>query len=271
MTPVIVRYPLDPTGVNPSNFVQGEVHTLVPRRARAIATTYGGFFSESVVVHDQATNRLLTKDVDYYCAELYEVPTAKYGKEICAVIVIIDETVSDTVVVDYQAIGGNFSGSADVIVQLVNSLELDDRPLAWGSIIQRPSEFPPSHHLHDIGDVYGFEYMVHALERIRSSIQAGDGVAHNAIYKYIDQNVGKLSQPILDRILSEIAVHEAKSDPHPQYMTSAESTSAINSAITTHVNAADPHPVYTTNSSDAVVLNKQSVAGRNLALGIKRT
>ena len=46
----VIRYPLDPTGVNPNNLVIGELAVLQTRPVRAITPIYGPFFSESVKV-----------------------------------------------------------------------------------------------------------------------------------------------------------------------------------------------------------------------------
>ncbi len=185
-TPQVIRYPLDPTGTSPDNLVSDEPHALPARQKRAIAPQYGAFYTESIVVVDAATNTPLTKGVQYYPAELYEVPTGMFGKEVCAIILITDPSVSANVKITYQAVGGEYSRSAQAIIQQIEALNLDDRPVEWGSIINKPSEYPPSHHLHDLGDIYGFEYMVHALDRIRAAILMGDDVSHDAIYQYID-------------------------------------------------------------------------------------
>lgn len=187
MTPLVVRYPLDPTGTSPNNLVAGEIQNLTPNRnVRAIATLYGAFFTESLIITDIATNTVLTPGTQYYAAELYELPTSRYGKEICAVILITDTSVSNQVSLQYQTLGGPYGTSATAIIQQIENLQLDTRPVAWGDILDRPSAFPPSFHLHDIGDVYGFEYVVHALDRIRDAIEVGDSAQYDQIYAYID-------------------------------------------------------------------------------------
>ncbi|MNU19574.1 hypothetical protein D3C71_78030 [compost metagenome] len=185
-TPNVIRYPLDPTGTNPDNLVVDEPHTLPARQIRAVATEYGAFYTESMVVVDAATNQPLVKGVQYYAAELYEVPSGMFGKEVCAIILIKDPSVSPNIRIRYQAVGGEYSRSVTAIIQQIEALNLDDRPVEWGSIINKPSEYPPSHHLHDLGDIYGFEYMVHALDRIRDAILRGDDISHDTIYQYID-------------------------------------------------------------------------------------
>lgn len=206
MTPLIVRYPLDPTGTNPNNLVTGEIQNLTPNRnVRAIATLYGAFFTQSLVVTDTATNQVLTPGTQYYAAELYELPTARYGKEICAVILITDPTVSNQVSLQYQALGGPYGTSATAIVQQIENLQLDTRPVAWGDILDRPSEFPPAFHLHDIGDVYGFEYLVHAIDRVRDAIEVGDSAQFSQIYAYIDH----INSVLTGSIASSFAAFQA--------------------------------------------------------------
>jgi len=213
-TPNVIRYPLDPTGTNPDNLVSDEPHQMPARQIRAIATEYGAFYTESVTVVDAATNQPLVKGVQYYPAELYEVPTGMFGKEVCAIIMITDPSVSANVKITYQAVGGEYSRSVTAIIQQIEALNLDDRPVEWGSIINKPSEYPPSHHLHDLGDIYGFEYMVHALDRIRAAILMGDDVSHDTIYQYIDARdnyVIGLIQSQSDALAAHIA---DKNNPH---------------------------------------------------------
>jgi len=186
MSPITIRYPLDPTGLSPDNLVQGEVHALTSRTTRSLCPTYGAYFEDSMIIVDQNTMQPLVKGTQWYPGELYEVPTALYGKGIYAIVIITDSHVSNSVSIQYQAIGGEY-GSAELgIVNALNTLELDDRPVLWPNVEAKPSDYPPSIHLHDAGDVYGFEYVVHALERIKMAIEFGDNISHDRIMKYVD-------------------------------------------------------------------------------------
>ena len=191
MTPMVIRYPLDETGTRPDNLVLNEPHELGSRQVRCIALHYGAFFTESLRVRDAATGQLLNS-TQYYPAELYAVPTALYGKEICAIIVITDPTVSSNVLVDYQVLGGYYGASTQAIIQQLDNLNLDDRPVSWPNIIDKPSEFPPTWHYHDAGDIFGFEFVVQALDRIRDAILMGDQASHDEIYRYIDRMYDEL-------------------------------------------------------------------------------
>lgn len=191
-TPIVPRYPLDTTGVSPNNKIEQEAHTLTNRPIRAIAPEYGAYFTESIVVRDTTNSTELVKNTDYYCAEMYAVPSSKYGKEICSIVVITNPAISSNVDIDYQALGGPWSYSQQAIVQMIDSLNLDNRPVTWDDIINKPHGFNPVHHLHDAGDVYGFEYVVAELERIRQAILLGDSVSHDLIYAYINNEIERL-------------------------------------------------------------------------------
>lgn len=213
MNPVIYRYPLDPTGLSADNKVVDERHQLNTRAVRCVAPTYGGFFSESLIVKDAVTGRVLVRGVDYIVAELFEFPTGRYGKEINGIIVIKNAALT-AVLITYQALGGDYSYSMDAIISMIESLNLDERPVEWGNIVGRPPAFEPASHLHDLGDVYGFEYVVHSLERLRSAILLGDVASHDEIYAYIDR-WGDEIQEAIDLLATKLTAHENnRSNPH---------------------------------------------------------
>lgn len=209
----LYRFPLDPTGVNTSNRVVNEPHTLVNRVVRAFAPYYGAYFTESLIIRDVSTGLTLTSS-QYKTVELYEFPTGRYGKEICGVIMIVDASVSNNVEITYQALGGEYSNNSDAIISMINSLDLDNRPVNWPDLIGKPPGFEPAAHYHDIGDVYGFEYITHAIERLRTAILAGDGASHDELRRYIDDWAALLTSSG-NNSLSELRAHTSSTlNPH---------------------------------------------------------
>lgn len=187
---------LDLTGTNVNNRVIGEPHSLPVRRYRSIAPLYGPYYTESLIVTDASNSELLTKDIHYKCVDIVGIPTAQTGKEICTVLVITAPTVSSQVTITYQALGGGYEHNHEAIKKLIDNLLVDDRPVYWPSIINRPADFTPSHHLHAIGDVYGFEYLTSELERLRTSIMLGDERSHTDILNYIDSNINTIKSVV---------------------------------------------------------------------------
>lgn len=213
MTVTQYRYNLDPTGLSPNNLVVDEEHQLSNRTVRCVAPTYGGFFAQGVIVKDAVTGLALVKGRDYYFGELFEFPTGRYGKEIFGVIVITKTTVT-RVKITYQALGGDYSYSMDAVVAMIENLNLGERPVEWGNIVGRPPLFDPASHFHDAGDIYGFEYVVHSIERLRAAVLLGDTASHDEIYSYID-SWGEDLRTDIDALQLQFAAHrDNKSNPH---------------------------------------------------------
>ena len=162
---------LDITGLNVNNKVVDEPHDLSNRPVRSIATNYGPFFAESVIVRDGAA--LLTRGADYQIVELHQEATLRYGKEISSVILIINSGISSHVTVTYQALGGHYTYNDFAIANMYQSVINDNRPVEWTNVFNKPTEFNPAIHRHLLDDVYGFEPIVDYLERIKRAITLG--------------------------------------------------------------------------------------------------
>lgn len=214
MGTIILKYPEDPTGVNPNNLVINEPHDLGSARNRAFVPNYGSYFTESMIITEAVTGRVLTKGTHYIAAQLQQDATLAMDKEICAVVVIIDEEVRDSLLFTYQVVGGVFSTSASALASLIEALDIDERAVEWGGLIGIPSAFPPTPHLHDIGDVYGFEYLVEALDALRNAILIGDESAHDELRQYINYQDG-LQTGLVDDLRVDFEAHEdARNNPH---------------------------------------------------------
>jgi len=185
MSLVPVKYPLDLTGAAASNRVQDEAHELGNAHIRICVPHYGAFFTDSIALRDAATNRVLRKGVDYYPSVLYTLPTEQTGREVHQILVITDATCGPNVLFDAQMLGGEYSYSYDAIVQLVQRLGIDGRPIEFDNIIGKPDSFAPAPHLHDAGDVYGFEYLTSALDRVTDALKLGSAGGQKAIYDYL--------------------------------------------------------------------------------------
>lgn len=129
-------------------------------------TVSGGFYTMSPM----ALGPLLVPGADYVCTMLQQDATRVSGKEVCQIIVITNPTLMNDVVLEYQAVGGEYSVSSDALEQLIEALNLDNRPVVWGEIIGLPNAFPPVQHLHHIEDFKGFGHLVDVLDDISSML-----------------------------------------------------------------------------------------------------
>lgn len=182
---LVLKYPIDPTGVNPNNRVLREEHDLGSGVNRALVPNYSAFYSESLEVFVEDRVDPLIPNQHYIAAQLHGDASAALNKEVCLVVIITDQSIMGKVFLTYQTVGGEFSVSVDALRRAIEDEDLDDRSVSWGDLIAKPSAFAPAPHLHDIGDLYGFEYLVESLEALRIAILIGDEAVHEEIRQFI--------------------------------------------------------------------------------------
>lgn len=189
MTETLIRYELDVTGINPDNLVTGELHDLTAREVRAITTIYGPFYTAGLAVRDYSNGLTLVRGIHYQCVELLQDATLRYGKEICSIILIIDRQISPKVEIDYQVVGGHYIKDGSAIANLYQTVINDNRPIQWENILSKPIEYPPTLHRHLVEDLYGFEPVVSALERIRNAMTLSNVPAFEAVLDWVGRRV----------------------------------------------------------------------------------
>lgn len=210
----IIKYPLDLSGTNPTNLVTQEFHSIGPDYGRAIALDHGPFFTESLVVIERVSGRVLDPHDDYMVLQPYQEATRRTGQPVAAVIYVHNKQVADELYIDYQVVGGEFSWSIYAIKQLIEDLELDNRPVYWGDIIGRPLTFPPTPHLHPLSDTYGWEFIGYQLEEISRAILNGDVGAHEEMMRVINLQFDEL-RAYVDLLKDYAEAHTADMDnPH---------------------------------------------------------
>lgn len=189
------RYPVDYTGVSPDNTIIDEPHQPTRRKVRCIAPMYAPFFADSMKVYDGVNPTPLTPGTQYKVMNIIPLPTAMAdnGKEVYALIAILDESVGDNIKLDYQTIGGDYVQSYEAALNLLEALTNDNRPAAWPNIIGKPQVYPPALHLHAVGDAIGWEYVAVAVQQVREAIINGDAVDHDAILTYLDAQTAALT------------------------------------------------------------------------------
>lgn len=166
--PLKIRRPFDPTGENRDNYVHSEIHTLPPLARRIIVPRMGAFYAKSLVVRQGGETLKLGED--YELAALYHDATVEVGQDVNVLIVFTNEKIIGDVELDYQVVGGDFTGTFEMIQQYVNVLLVDPRKVRWDDILAKPDFYAPREHFHDIHDVYGLNAIVPILEQMRQAL-----------------------------------------------------------------------------------------------------
>ncbi|MNZ21802.1 hypothetical protein D3C78_388830 [compost metagenome] len=203
--PPIIQYPLDLKGNSPTNKIVGERREISTNSERVFVPKAGPFYTESFVLINDDTGEPLVPVDDYVLAQPFSQASLRSGKDVqCAVVIKLQAPIA--VRMDYQVVGGEYSWNLGALAALIEELDLDERPIKWGSIVGRPTMYPPAPHIHDIGDSYGWEYVVWQLERITNAILVGDEASHDELRQQM--------QFIRDQLQANIDAVDDKVDLH---------------------------------------------------------
>jgi len=178
--PPVIQYPLDRTGTSETNKVVGERREINIASERAFVPKAGPFFANSFILYNADTMEPLRPVDDYILAQPHAQAAQRTGLDVQSVVVLKVPT-PIAVTYDYQVVGGEYSWNLEGLQALIDELTLDDRAITWGSVIGRPTAYPPTPHIHDIGDTFGWEYVVWQLERITNAILVGDEASHDEL------------------------------------------------------------------------------------------
>lgn len=225
-------YPLDLTGLAPSNLITDETHLFNEPSERLFVPGGGPFYHIGLSIRNSANNQLLLPNTDYKLLHLHKPAARESGKDVYAVVYIINENIPG-IIMDYRVVGGIHGETASVIRTLLESFPLPNNgnSVAWGQLIGVPTQFTPAEHLHHIDEIYNFNDVVSVLEQLRIAILAGDGPAINAIYQYFHQYLTNADYATRDELLSITSItpfFEIKS--FPDYATLRNATTMINGA-----------------------------------------
>lgn len=180
-------YPIDFTARNATNLASNEEYTIGVGKYRTIVPNKGAIYADSIILKEKVGGKLLKRGTDYECLYTYtDLIRQASGKEVVGAIVIYNESAKADLVLTYQFVGGPFSSSALAISQAIEALNLDDRDVLFENLINVPDYFIAAPHVHDIGDVFGFEYIINMLASIREAVLIGDNAVNSAIKTSIE-------------------------------------------------------------------------------------
>lgn len=210
-----IKYRLDVTGTSPNNRVIREPrHIGVADEIRIIVPRCGAFFTDSLKMYDAYTHEPLFENRDYKCLHLDSEAYKKSGKPVAYMIAITNPSVNTDVYYDMQAYGGMGVYLIPLLNQLIPLLQSEDRIQLWNRIADKPTAFNPGKHYHDVGDFYGFEFLVLSLLRISDMIIGNDIDDHTeiqAMINILDAEFRRRWQSFVDSLNQHI---EDISKPH---------------------------------------------------------
>ena len=161
------KYPLDLTGSLPANRVAGETRQIVHDEERYFIPAGGPFYTKSLKVWSQG--QLLSPNIDYKALDLNRDATLASGKEVCNVIYLSKSTTD--FVFQYQVIGGEYLDLTKDVLSFIQNTPLNQiETLEWGSVLYKPTTFPPADHTHVLTDWRGYGEACALLAEMQNAI-----------------------------------------------------------------------------------------------------
>jgi hypothetical protein len=213
----ITKLPIDFKGTLASNLRTGEEHVLNKANGRVnrmFTPDFGAFYTESLVVRTAAGVPLI-RDQDYVVTYYYPDLGELSSKEVCAIIVITNPAISNTVRITYQAVGGPYALSIKELKVVLDETEAAPEKIKWTDIVNKPLQFTPDpDHTHEYWQLYGLESTNVNLDLLGKAWEKGRKslIDENRIYY---QNYILLAQAAVDAYRLKVQAHITdKDNPH---------------------------------------------------------
>ena len=162
-------YPIDPTGISPSNRVIDETQVISPPGRVTDASFFvprvTPFFREGLVIK-QGT-RTLIENVDYQLIFRSVALSEHFERELFGGVMFTDRNYAGTLKLSYQVLGGDFQNNEHELLERLARVSGAVRWVTYDQIIGTPSGFPPAYHQHDMEkDLVNMGDVVDAVEKI---------------------------------------------------------------------------------------------------------
>lgn len=188
MSDIIFQYPLDLKGTLTSNAVTIPVVLGSGKVNRSFAFPAGPFYADSFKL--RATNSPTTsykRGTDYELIFAHPAYQKLSGnQEICMAVVVINSSIPTDIQVSAQVVGGPASANVAAITQAIAILDIDNKKVNFADLIDFPDTLPGAPAFKDVGDIFGFEYVITMLSGILDAIGSGDSVQLEKIKDIIE-------------------------------------------------------------------------------------
>lgn len=170
-------YPLDKTGVAPSNLVTNEQQTisavnykdfsfLIPQFAPIYATSLKISYKDI-----NGNTRPMVEGVDYLLGLPFIGATRALARPVYGSVVFLDLTLNGTIIFEkYQTLGGNYVLDTATLTALMVNMIYNPRVTSWEQVTNLPENFPPSPHQWDLIDMVGMSGVDSSLRGIADAI-----------------------------------------------------------------------------------------------------
>lgn len=188
-------YDLDTSGVSPQNRIHDERHTLptyIPSEWRYIVPRSAPFFTANYEVYliDPATNAKTKLERYQHYAEghPYAAVTNALQKQVCGSIMILDTTITGTVSIEYNTIGGPFTIDSAKILEILANRQVNPVTVDWSQVADVPAKFPPEIHYHPAENLGEYGQLVTAVKNNTEAMKNEYDINSVTLKRHLEDN-----------------------------------------------------------------------------------
>lgn len=181
-------YEFDPSGGLAANRITDELHIINPASGSdfdVIIPSFAPFFKKGLVVKHLTSGQTLTEGVHFDLGYHFAAASKECATPIYGAIVLTDRTLSGSLSIDYQTLGGEWVLDTQEIQTILANIKTDPRTVKWDDVIDKPITFPPVDHLHHSDDLVGMDDVVKGINDIRDAIGDSAAKAMTALLEHI--------------------------------------------------------------------------------------
>lgn len=198
----------DFTGVDP-NYKSMEVdETFDIPTNRLLMPSKGVFYTESLILFDKATNKVLRPLIDYKFLQIETTVTAKAAKEAALYVAITPGIVGPIQFVEYQFVGGIYIEYPNILKDFYSAFTADViETIPNAADLHTPDMLPVEHILRSNVSSFGWEFAAWAIDQITRALLIGDEIDHekirdkiNALLRFIEEMLPTASVMVNEHI-----------------------------------------------------------------------
>ena len=209
MTTLIIL-PYDATSVASTNLVVGEQHTPTPGSHRLILPEYGAYYTKSLVVYGvvNGSTHLLYRGFDYTCTDYHGDLTHKTAQEVCASIIVTDQSYDDFSIT-YQAVGGSDSVSKRQLQELTDLIEQGEQNITvnFDDIEGKPFQYTAAVRDTLAENLFNLGLVCDAIDNITKMVWIGNSGTNQELKNSSDSKQHLLRNDVLS-FLQIVDIHQ---------------------------------------------------------------
>ena len=181
-TPAPNTYPLDPSGVNVTNKVENELHTLTAvndRTYHLVIPDFAPFYEDGFIIEYRANSGqsfvVLEKGTDYYFTLRFVAASIATAKAIYGGVSFLNLDLAGEIrISQYQTVGGEWTLGVDKLTELMANIIYNPLTTTWEVLANVPTQFPPQSHNYDLSTLRGMGDVYDKLADIETALLTVD-------------------------------------------------------------------------------------------------